>query len=101
MHCINCPFLNVILNLVCHYKYMIKTDNDMSIFTFDNIEQDYIEQQECTAFLLDHCYAGDCASLGIEYYPWSEDDATIEVVLPNDHEHYDVLADAALSSIAV
>ena len=80
---------------------MIKTDNDMSIFQFGTIEQDYIEQQECTAFLLDHCYAGDCASLGIEYYPWTEDDATIEVVLPNDHEHFELLAVAALSSIAV
>ena len=80
---------------------MIKTDNDMSIFHFDNIEQDYIEQQECTAFLLDNYYAEDCASLGIEYYPWSEDDSAIEVVLPNDHEHFELLADAAQSYIAV
>ena len=73
----------------------------MTITELANLIVDEVDNIESTAFLVDHCYSGDLSSLGIEWMEWVEDDDMIEVVLPNNHQHFELLEDVADSMIAV
>ena len=44
-----------------------------------------------TEFILDHEYAGELVSLGIEYLPSIDDDYSIEVNLPKWHQYYELV----------
>lgn len=77
---------------------MIKTEtNMMTITELANLivdEVDNIEQQDYTTFLMSTMYCDDLASMGIEYLT-TEYDHTIEVTIPDNHDHYEMIADVA------
>ena len=46
------------------------------------------------SYVFDHEYAGDLASLGIEYYS-KDNDHEIECMVSQDHKHFDQLIEAS------